>query len=1078
MKNLYNTHTEKRVLRFFGFVRFFVMLTLLPFSLSAKAGSTGVTTDSTRIEKIVVKGFVFDENRVPLFGATVTEEGTTNVTLINKDGAYSIEVSHPEKARLVFSFLGMKAQTIDVHRRTTIDVVMQTSDTKIDDVVVTGYGNILKEAYTGSATVISAKDIAKRPGGSFENLLGGISPGLITAGSGQPGDMAEVRLRGFGSLSSDNQPLYVIDGVIFDQMNTSGHSGVASSPMATLNPADIASISILKDAASASLYGSQGANGVIVITTRQGVASDRIRYSFLAQAGVSHVSNSALPNLVNAEQYKELWTEGEMHKLIRNYNSANFKENLDRLYHNKMGFFLNGKNFYQWQKQARENFNTFYRIPKAEGGYLQYDYWGADADKLPLTDWFDAITRAALFQQYDFLLSGGSPNLKYYLSLGFLDQQGVILNSNLRRYSARFNLASDDRKKLINWGATINISATEQSGPITTGTSFNQPHYAALLLPAVVPAYLDDGSYNFGFPNNLLNGSHNPIASARRNLRERPQFLLFTSGWLRVNFAKWLNYRLDVAQYYITGRRTDYFDQEFGSGYSVNGELTEYDMRRRKITVKNMLNVDYTIKNRHRISGTFGVELINFKQSYNSVTAVNFMNNDKPVLSTGSEVSSWTGSGYDYAQFSIVARADYSYRSRYYLGGSYRQDRSSRFSPEARTGNFWSVSGAWRISNERWEWVKSMRKVINSMKFKVSYGYNGTLPSRYYNWRKLYNGSGRYNSEHAIYQTFRATPDLSWEKNQIFNVGMDLGIWENRVKISAEYYRRKSSDLLQEVPVSQTSGYSIMLMNTSAGIDNKGFEMDLDAQVVDRLFKWNLRFNLATLSAKYYGLEQDNIGTHIMRNGESVNAWYLYKFAGIDSNTGNVLYFAKDDAGRDIISSSDNPSYRRILGKGIPSVTGGMTTVFNFRGWELSGLFSYGWGHHVYDSRAASRTATDGQYINYDIDVRQLDRWTPDHIYASNRIRINGQTSAGSSSRFLYKGDYLKLKNLRLQYMFPTSTFRRIGLNGVTIYAQAENLWVWTALKGYDPDLQIDGYINSARYPSATTYTLGLNFNF
>lgn len=467
MKNLYNTHTEKRVLRFFGFVRFFVMLTLLPFSLSAKAGSTGVTTDSTRIEKIVVKGFVFDENRVPLFGATVTEEGTTNVTLINKDGAYSIEVSHPEKARLVFSFLGMKAQTIDVHRRTTIDVVMQTSDTKIDDVVVTGYGNILKEAYTGSATVISAKDIAKRPGGSFENLLGGISPGLITAGSGQPGDMAEVRLRGFGSLSSDNQPLYVIDGVIFDQMNTSGHSGVASSPMATLNPADIASISILKDAASASLYGSQGANGVIVITTRQGVASDRIRYSFLAQAGVSHVSNSALPNLVNAEQYKELWTEGEMHKLIRNYNSANFKENLDRLYHNKMGFFLNGKNFYQWQKQARENFNTFYRIPKAEGGYLQYDYWGADADKLPHTDWFDAITRAALFQQYDFSLSGGSPNLKYYLSLGFLDQQGVILNSNLRRYSARFNLASDDRKKLINWGATINISATEQSGPIT-----------------------------------------------------------------------------------------------------------------------------------------------------------------------------------------------------------------------------------------------------------------------------------------------------------------------------------------------------------------------------------------------------------------------------------------------------------------------------------------------------------------------------------------------------------------------------------------------------------------------------------
>ncbi len=1071
---------NRNLLHQFGKLWVILLSGLLPLVAQAESiRTTHAAPDDTKVGRITVKGYVFDQNRSPVFGATVTENGSpNNVVVVQKDGAYAIQIAKKEDAALVVSFLGMKTQTVEVHGRTVIDITLETTDTKIDDVIVTGYGNILKEAYTGSASVISPSDIANRPGGTFQNLLGGISPGLVTAGSGQPGDMPDVRLRGVGSLSSDNQPLYVIDGVVFDLINTSGHSGVVSNPLATLNPADIASISILKDAASASLYGSQGANGVIVITTRQGVASDRITYSFSAQAGVANVSDSALPQLVNSEQFRELWTEGQFHSLVRNYNSTNFIENLNGLYHNKLGFMLDGKNFYQWNKQARDDFNKFFRIPKPGGGYYEYDFWGADADKMPNTDWFDLISRTALYQQYDFSLSGGSSNLKYYMSLGYLDQDGVLLNSNLTRYSARVNLNSTDTKKLINWGVQMNVSATEQSGPMTTGTSYNQPHYASLLLPSVVPPYLEDGSYNFDFPNNLLNGNHNPLASARENIRKRPQFLLFTTGWVRVNLTKWLNYRFDVNHYYITGRRTDYFDQDFGSGYGTNGELTEYDSRRRKTTIKNMLNVNATIKERHRISGTFGLETIDFRQAYKSVTAVNFMNDEKPVLSAGSEISSWTGKGYDYSTVSLIARADYSYRYRYFIGASFRQDRSSRFAPEARVGNFWSVSAAWRITNERWGWIKKVKKIFNSIKFKASYGYNGTLPSKYYNWRTLYDGTSRYDADHAIWQTFRATRDLSWEKNRVFNVGVDLAMFNNRIKMSAEYYQRKSSDLLQDVPVSQTSGYSTMLMNTSAGIKNKGFELDLTAKVIDRLFKWDVRFNLATLSAKYYGLEQDNIGTHIMRNGESVDSWYLYDYAGIDSNTGNVLYYGRDANGQKVIASSENPSFRSILGKGLPTVTGGLTTVFNFRGWELSALFSYGWGHHVYDSRAASRTGTDGQYINYDIDVRQLDRWTPDNIYASNRIRINGQTAAGGSSRYLYKGDYLKLRNIRLQYVFPTSTFRRLKLNGVTLYVQAENLWVWTKLNGYDPDLQIDGYINAARYPSATTYTMGLNFNF
>ena len=1064
-------------------VAFLTLLVPAFASVHAAGNPASPAADSVRRQpaaaKTTVKGYVFDESNQPLFGATVTEEGTTNAVAVDKNGSYQIQVTPREGLKLTYRFLGMEPQTVEVGRRSTIDVVLKSDAVKISDVVVTGYGNILREAYTGSASILSSNDISRRAAGSFESLLGGLVPGLLSSGSGQPGDAAELRLRGFGSIGSGGQPLYVVDGVVFDQDNTSGHSGAVASPMATLNPSDIASITILKDAASASLYGSQGANGVIVITTKQGVPSDRVRYTLSVQAGFSRIAPSVRPDLVDSEQYKELWTEGQFHRLVQQAGGS-FVENLNGLYNNKLGFTVDGRNYYQWYKQAQQDFNNYYAVPRPDGSYYNYDFWGADAGKLPSVDWYDKILRNASFQQYDLSLSGGSSTLKYYMSVGYLNQQGIIINSDLQRYSARVSVSADDRKKRINWGASANISRTEQSGPLTSGSNYNMPHYAALLLPSVVPAYLEDGSYNFRFPNNLLNGNHNPIASARDNIRKRPQFNLFVSAWVRLNITDWLDFRSDISQYYITGRRSDYFDRDFGTGYLVGGELTDYDSKRLKTTNKNMLNFNYTLNGRHRFSATAGLELVDFRQEWNSVTAVNFLNDLRPVLSSAAEISGWNGSGYDYSQVSIVTRADYSYRYRYFIGGSFRQDRSSRFSPEHRTGNFWSVSAAYRITNENWAWLDPVKRIFNNIKFKASYGYNGNLPSKYYNWRTLYNGSGRYDSGHALSQTFRATYDLSWEKNNVFNVGVDLGMFRDRIRISAEYYSRKSTDLLQEVPVSQVSGYSTMLMNTSAGIRNRGFELDLDAHILNKLFKWDLKLNMATLSAKYFGLEQDIIGSNaqIMRNGQSVGAWYLNKFAGIDSNTGQVLYYGVDEYGNDIISNSDNPSFRRIVGKGVPTVSGGFNTLFSYRGWDLSALFTYAWGHDVYDSRAAGRTGIDGQSMDYNIDTRQLDRWTPDNRYASNRIRINGQTSAGSSTRYLYKGDYLKMKNVRLQYTFPASTFRKLRMTGFTLFVQAENLWVWTEAQGYDPDLQIDGYIATAKYPSAMTFTAGLNFNF
>lgn len=1019
-----------------------------------------------------ITGLVVDSKGEPLYGAMVVEDGTNNAVTVDEKGAYKITVKDNPKTVLYVSFIGMQAQRVPIEKKYKMDFELKADQVlESAEVVATGYGDVAKDAYTGSATVVSSSEISSRPAGTIEGVLGGLAPGLVTSGSGQPGDQMEVNLRGFGSIDGSSNPIYVVDGVVLDQDNMSGHSNAISTPLATLNPADIESVTILKDAASASLYGAQGANGVIVITTKQGRHSDKVRYSFSAQAGVSHVASFVLPKLVSAEQYRDLWVQGEINSLVST-------DNLFTLYADKLNNKVDGKNFYQWEKQARQNFNAMFAIPKPDGTYHNYDFFGADADKLPNTDWYDLITRNAAYQKYDFSLQGGLNSIKYYMSLGYMDQQGIIINSNLTRFTYKLQLRYDDAKKFFNWGVTANVSRTEQNGPLTNGTNYNMPHYAALLLPGVVPAYLEDNSYNFKFPNNLLNGNHNPIASAHDNIKSRPQFTLQSTAWVKLNIAKWLNFRADTNEYYITGHRTDYFDKDFGTGYLSDGELVEYDSKRIKLTAKGFFNLNLTFKNRHRINATAGVEVVNFSQTYKSITVDNFIDDTKPVLSTGTVASGWSGSGYAYGTFSIISRLDYSYRYRYFIGASFREDRSSRFSPEHRTGDFWSVSGAWRITNEKW--MKWAGKVLDNVKFKASYGYNGTVPNKYYQWRTLYVGSGSYNDSQALSQSFRATYDLTWEKNRIWNVGVDAVLFDNRVKFTAEYYERKSYDLIQELPVSHATGFSTILMNTPAGIHNRGFEFDLNASVLTiGAFKWNLGFNLATLKATYYGLEQDIIGGgQIKRNGESVFAWYMYEFAGVNPNNGGIVYWAYDKYGNRVHSSSENPSHRKIVGKGVPTVTGALRTDFTYMGISLSAMFTYGLGHMVYDNRAASRTCVDGKNITYNADVRQLDAWTPDNLYASSPKRVNGTVSSGGSTRFLFDGDYLKVKNITLGYTFPARAFRKIGVSGATVFVQAENLHVFTELDGYDPDLQKNSSIQLAKYPSATTYTAGLRFNF
>ncbi|MEG2061021.1 MAG: SusC/RagA family TonB-linked outer membrane protein [Alistipes sp.] len=1060
-----------------------VVLLLAITTTTVVAQRSGKGTQATK----TIRGKVVDEDNEAMIGVAVVVPGTATGTNTGVDGQFAINIPASTK-ELEFSFLGMKPQLITLNSRELINVVLEKDQKEIETVVVTGYGNIAREAYTGSASVIGSSKIGNRAIGSIENVLRGNVAGAIVTSTGQPGEVSDVRLRGIGSMNGSNQPLYVVDGVIWDMDNISGTDMSANNPLNALNPSDIESTTILRDAASASLYGSRGANGVIVITTKQGKDNSRTAVSVTVQGGVSMIARA--PDFIDGREFADLWVEGKMHTNIMNsmveeaesqggtFNRADLAKELTKLYTDKNKYTYKGRNFNEHQKVAQQQFNALFQMPTGDGSYRKYDYFGDDYNKLPNTDWYDKISRTASYLKVNASLSGGIKSMKYYASLEYMDQQGVILNSQLKREAIRIKLNSDDRKKFINWGLNTYLANSVQTGPMSGGSTYNTPMYAAMRLPSVVPAYLEDGSYNFAFPSNILNSNHNPVASARENENRKPQLNITASGNVRLNLTKWLNLSSVLSVYYLNLQRHTYYDSDFGDGYQYGGKLTERDTHRTKITNTTMLFVDKTFKKRHHLNVSLGFELEDMDYKYNETTVARFLGDDNTNLSNGSVVLDWDGGGYGYSQFSIISKADYSYDSRYYLSASYRQDRSSRFAKENRAGNFWSVSGAWRLSSE--DFWEPLSKVVNSFRIKGSYGINGNLPDSYY-YMQLYDPNNNMNRPGASLSNL-SFKDLTWEKNAIWNVGIDAGLWKNRLRISAEYYWRRTDDLLLDLPISNTSGFETKLQNSpTAGINNSGVEIEINATVLDnKNWTWNLNFNIATLKARYFGLESrfpDEKSRQIVENGFSPNTWWLRPYAGVNPETGQQQYIRYVDGQPEVVTSTTGVEYQTLHKQGIPKFTGGFSTSVAYKGLELSALFSFAGGHYIYDRQGASYTENDGNELSA-VSVNQLDRWTPLNTDASAPMRLLGYTSQSRTTRFLIKGDYLKLRNLALAYSLPQKWSRAMSLGNVRVFVQAENLWVLTKMKDYDPELSIDGYRNYDSYPFAVTVTAGLSVNF
>lgn len=1031
---------------------------------------------------ITVKGVVVDNNGEPLPGVSVRVKGTSSGVATDISGKFEIKLSELKDAILIFSFVGMKTREMAVPEDgSPMKVVLQADQEQLDEVVVTGYGTVTREAYTGSASVVGAQKIAERPVASFVDVLRGNSPGTLVTSTGQPGVGATIRLRGISSMNASNTPLYVVDGVVWDGGNMSGDSEYPTNPLNTLNPSDIASMTILKDAASASLYGSRGANGVIVITTKQGKKAQKVNYTVDAQFGVAKLFKASKPDLVNREEFIDLWLEGEMHYQIQRKSGMDgLFDEVKKLYADKTGYKYQKKNYEDWMNLAKKEFNKQFKIynPVEDTFYSNFfnedGTQGEDYNRLPDIDWYDEVTRNAPFQKINASARGGNEIVKFYTSLEYFNQQGILRGSELKRYSFRANLSSDDSKRFFNWGISNMISYSDQSGPRRDALGYAMPQYTALALAPIVPVRLEDGSYNFKFPSNV-NSNINPVAVGEYYTYARPQLKTLLSGWAKFNFTDWLNFKSVAAVDFLYARKRHYYDKDFGDGLKDHGVLSERDARRTKITNSNLLYFDKVFSDVHHVSAYGGIELESMTTAYVAATGKNFLSDDYPYLSASSVASSMSGSGDEYAMFSWLMKLDYAYDNKYYLGGSFRSDRSSRFDPDHRVGNFWSVSGAWRISQE--DFMKNL-PMINNLKIKASYGVNGTLPSTYYSWRSRYGFGADYAGDLGIFPSAIGNKNLTWEENKVFNVGMDLRLFD-RWDISLEYYNRKTSNLLLDEQISMVTGHETRLINSSAGLKNRGIEFETSVNIIkNRMVNWDFSLNIATLKNEFYGLKNDDIGTQIKRNGESYYSWYLREWAGVDPETGEQQWYYTDKDGNRAITKSYDKAERKIVGKALPKVNGGFSTVISYAGLELSCLFTYAMGHKVLDYTGRVATKNDGKRDYRGIERDQLDRWTPDNTGGKNPLRINTKWDRWISTRYLYKGDYLKFKNLKLQYSLPQEWIQKLHLSGVKVFGQVENLFAVCALKGYDPEMTLNGYRNPDDYPSATTYTAGLQINF
>ena len=992
-------------------------------------------------QKVELKGVVTDaELNEPVIGANVVVMGTGKGTVTDLDGRFVLQVDKLP-VTLSVSFVGYQREEVKVSTGQMLKIVLKPDYNLTDEVVVTGYGTFKKSAYAGSASTLKTDNIKDVPTVSFMDMLQGNAPGVqFSSPSGQPGAAASINIRGMGSFNASNSPLYVIDGVpVISGSINSISSDAGLDIMSTINSSDIENITIIKDAAAASLYGSRAANGVVLITTKTGKVGKPV-ISFKADWGMSDFAMDYRP-VMNGAQRREYI-----------YNGL------------KAGALRDGDTEEEAIAYADAEIDDYAPIPWC--GYVNWD---------------DVMFKKGSHQTYEASISGGTDKFKYYSSLSYLKQEGIAINSGLERISGRLNAdyQATDRLKL---GANI-LFATVNQDVYGEGTSYTSPFYSSR--NAVVPSdavYNEDGSWNRDF---IRNSDRNPLLAATYDYQREYVNRAFNTVYGEYEFLKDLKFKTTLSYDYTNTKGKEWSDPRTSNGDDINGGMDKKFYEYKKMVWANQLSYKTTVAQDHHIDVLAGYEIDDQYRDYLSGYATNFATADKNDISNGMKTESVGGSSTRTRMVSYLTRLNYDYKHKYYLGGSYRMDGSSRFHRDNRWGSFWSVSAAWRIIEE--EFMKSQNNWLTDLKLRASYGVNGTLPSDYFGYMGLSSLTNGYLEQPGIIQSQIKNEDLQWETNYNLNLGIDFALF-NRVNVTLEYYTRITKNLLMDRPISMTTGFSSYLMNIGE-VKNRGVELEISsANIRTKDFSWNTVFNLShnrNEIVKLDGMQTEIIsGNQIRKVGKSYRTFYMIEFAGINPETGAPQFYTNDidENGNYIkeITEKSSEAHAIVLDKHAePNVVGGLTNTLRYKWFDLNFMFSYQFGGYSYDTWA-QKTEHGGNDLEANIPIYYLDNWKKPGDVARYEVFIEDPDEAMNkitTTRRLHSTDFIRLKTLTFGVTLPKAWTQKAGLDNVRLYASANNLWTWAAYDYYDPEAVSAGTAIWGT-PPLKTITFGLNVNF
>lgn len=984
-----------------------------------------------------VTGVVKDVMGEPLIGANVVEKGrSTNGVITDFNGKFTLEVD--ESASLVVSYIGYLAQDIPTKGKGDFHIILKEDTNTLDEVVVTGYGDFKKATYTGSASVLTTEKLEALPVVSVGQMIESNIPGIsVVAGtSSQPGAKTTLRVRGVASMNASTEPLYVLDGVPIPSYDLSNFTSMSEAGgmgfIETLNPADIESITVLKDAASASLYGAKGANGVVLITTKKG-KEGKLRVNMAAKYGITDFAYTYRP-LMGGEERRELIHEG----------LVNFQ--LDK-----------GVSEQEAQQYADANIDQYAkRLPQ---GY---------------SDWESALFKTGYQQDYNLSASAGNQNSSFIGSLGYTKQTGVSLNSEMERFTGRVD-ASNKYKK-VEFGMNASFSWTKNVH-LPEGKFYGSAIYASKVnLTPSTPIYNEDGTYASGYREN--NG-YNPILEAEVN--DYYARTVRAMGTAKIAYNVWDNLKVSsvfTVDYSLT---KDFFfqspDGRDGATYQGRGRMQMTD------------RIRYTSQNNLTYSKTFG------KHSVSAVTAFEVMKYDYEDLyaakkTYGQDINTSLGNAADPidadqklqedALMSYVASVNYSYDDKYYASFSFRRDGSSRLSPDTRWGNFWSLSASWRLSQERF--MQPLKSVLSDLKLRASYGVNGNLPSSYYGYQSTYTTGVFYSGKPSPWESTLGNEELTWEKNYALNLGLDIGLF-SRVNVSLDWYTRTTKDLLMSKQLNSISGFSSLLTNVGQ-MRNTGVELEVRSNnIKTKDFSWTTAFNLSHNKNKILKLADlpwfvD--GRYVRKEGYPFNTIYLREYAGVDPETGSALYYdnQQDENGNYTKNKVTDPGQASPIPlKDItPTISGGFMNTFNYKFIDLSFNLSYSFGGYSYDN-ASYILQDDGYSVISNKSTEQRRRWQkPGDITDVPRF-VYGNKKGGNynSSRAIHSTDHIRLKSLILGLNAPKAWLQKLGIGNARIYFSGTNLLTWAAYDQYDPEMSgVVGFYT----PPLKTYAFGLELKF